>query len=344
MITGIMVRAGNSYISMSVPKNAWAFIVAFLFSAVLCWVPWNTLFLSIYGYEFIDRSVYLNYFMYEPNIIEYKEFDTYLSYILNEYLWHYLIPLLTQVVGLQVESVFLAISFFMLFVFAFIVGTRAHPWATLLLINPLVVELAFSQLRLALAISLLGVAYLLKKRSKIISVPFLLLSIFIHTASILFVAIFFSPFLVTWVKEKYGRGKFFEFITLVLTGAAISILIGPMRELVLSYIGDRRAEYPDMSSSFLYSLFWIFLLIPFSISYRKIVDHDYASYAIVVISIVATNVFHGGYSTRFLAASFPFLISSFFVLSQQIRYLVVLTFLLYALFQWLYWLRLLGGA
>lgn len=42
---------------------------------------------------------------------------------------------------------------------------------------------------------------------------------------------------------------------LFAVGAFISLLIGPLREALLSAIGDRRAEYHDMSSSLLYSLF-----------------------------------------------------------------------------------------
>ncbi|HNR11345.1 MAG TPA: hypothetical protein PKN72_09110, partial [Nitrosomonas europaea] len=126
-------------------------------------------------------------------------------------------------------------------------------------------------------------------------------------------------------------------------GAFISLLIGPLREALLSAIGDRRAEYHDMSSSLLYSLFWIALLIPFYLGRRYLVTLDYARYALVIVSIVFVNVFHGGYSTRFLAAAFPGLVSAVLSLHGVIKIMILVLFIVYAVFQWLYWLRILSG-
>jgi len=324
-------------------KNRLNFLLAVFFSGAVLSVPWGELFLSVYGYEYIDRSNYYYYFLFGQNVLEYKVLDSLLHYVSNEFLWHYFIDFLVHSLGIQINYVFGFISFFTIFIFARIVSLTSCTPAMLLLVNPLVIDLAFSQLRIALAIALLGSAYLLKNRTPLIPVSFVAISPFVHTAAVIFITIYYAPLLLVWLRKRYGHGKLLQFGALILIGTFISLLIGPLREAVLSYFADRRAEYHDMSSSVLYSMFWISLLVPLAVFYRKILSHDFAQYTVIILSIVTVNVLHGGYSTRFLAASFPFIISSMFLFSHKIKFLVVLAFVFYALIQWLYWFRFFGG-
>lgn len=313
------------------------------FVAVVVAVPWEEIFRAINGYGFIDKGVYSDYFLNRTNILDYKEFNSILSYVSNEFLWHYAIGWLINNTGILIDHIFLAISFITLLIFGLLLAKWQGIYALPLLLNPLVIDFAFSQYRLALAISILSAAYLLHERYRAISVALVLTSLFIHSGTMLFILIYAAVWLVQWLSVRFRIGRSAVFVILFATGGGISLLIGPLREMILSAIGDRRAEYHDMSSSLLYSLFWIALLIPFYLSRRHLVTLDYARYALVIISIVFVNVFHGGYSTRFLAAAFPCIVSGILNLQGVMKASVVILFIAYAAFQWLYWFRLLGG-
>ena len=313
------------------------------FVTVVVAVPWEEIFRAINGYGFIDKGVYSDYFLNRTNILDYKEFNSILSYVSNEFLWHYAIGWLINNTGILIDHVFLAISFITLLIFGLLLAKWQGIYALPLLLNPLVIDFAFSQYRLALAISILSAVYLLHERYRAISVALVLTSLFIHSGTTLFILIYAATWLVQWLSVRFRIGRSAVFVILFATGGVISLLIGPLREMILSAIGDRRAEYHDMSSSFLYSLFWIALLIPFYLSRRYLVGLDYARYALVIVSIVFVNVFHGGYSTRFLAAAFPCIVSGILSLQGVMKASVVILFIAYAAFQWLYWFRLLGS-
>ena len=318
-------------------RDVFNLILLLVFSALAALVPWPEIFRSINGYPMVDREVYTEYFLYGKNVLEYKEFAGFLSYYTNEFLWHFgVISLLA--LGVDLSDIFLAISFFLYFSFGFLVLRERSPWVLLLVINPLVVDFAFSQLRLALAVSLLVWSYLSLTKYRLLSLALLVASLFIHSATAIFIAIYFVVRLLDWASGRLELKLSAEFAVLCFTGALISIAIGPMREVILSAIGDRRVDYPDMASSVQYSLFWVGLLGMSFVFAKNVLQSEANRYAIVIISIVAVNVLHGGYSTRFLAAAFPFLLNLVLSFGGAAKF-VPWIFVLYAGLQWFYWLR-----
>jgi len=315
---------------------------AVAFAVAILLVPWQDIFESVNGYPFIDRSVYADYFRYQTNVLEYVQFDSFIRYISAEFLWHFTVGALVNDLGVPIDIVFGVISFLVLLVFARIVLVHAGLRWVPLLLNPLVVDLTFSQLRMALAIAILGIAYLAKDRSRILALALCATAPFIHTAAVIFIAIHMAVHGARWGTGRLGRGQLFELFGLLAIGALISILVGPLREAVLSSLGDRRADYYDMSSSVAYSIFWVSLLVPFCLGYRNLLRYDFVRYTVVILSLVGVNLLHGGYSTRFLAATFPFIIASVAKIRGNVSAPVVSAFIAYAALQWLYWLRILG--
>jgi len=330
-------------VKKTISKTTLDTIVVLGFAMVVVAVPWEEIFRAVNGYGFIDKGVYSDYFLNQTSVLDYKEFSGVLSYVSNEFLWHYAIGWLVSNTGILIDYVFLTISCIALLVFGLLLAKWQGIYALPLLVNPLVIDFAFSQYRLALAISILGAAYLLHGRYRTISFVLVLASLFIHSGTTLFILIYAAVWVANWLSVRFQAGCSAVFLMLFAVGAFISLLIGPLREILLSAIGDRRAEYHDMSSSLLYSLFWIALLIPFYLNRRYLVTLDYARYALVIASIVFVNVFHGGYSTRFLAAAFPCLVSTILSLNGAMKIMVTALFIAYAMLQWLYWLRILGG-
>lgn len=316
----------------------------FFFVVVISVFPWPEIFSNIYGYEMIDRGVYTNYFLYEESVLNYKVFDGPLSYIKDEYLWHYLVGYAVDNSIIKIEQIYFVISFVCLFVYSLILIRTSKLISLIFLVNPLVIDFAFSQLRLAFAIALIGIAYLVKSKKIGLAVFVVILSTFIHSAAGLFIFIYIVVWLLDYCEHQFSIAPWLKFVLLCSLGVFISLVIGPLREVILSAVGDRRAEYPDMSSSITYSLFWILLLASIGFRLRDFVKEDYNNYTIVILSIVTTNTIHGGYSTRFLAAAFPFLVSTIFFFqsaySQNVYRCVVGVFTCYAILQWFFWLRI----
>lgn len=319
-------------------RDLFNIVLLFIFSVLAALVPWPEIFRSIYGYPMVDREVYTEYFLYGTSVLDYKEFSGVLTYYTGEFLWHFGVRSLASV-GIDLPDIFLVISFLLYFSFGFLVLRENSPWALLLVINPLVVDFAFSQLRLALAISLLIWSYLTYRRFVLVSLVLMVASLFVHSATAIFIIIFYVVRFLDWYSRSRGLKISTELAGLFITGAVISIAIGPLREVVLSAIGDRRVDYPDMASSLQYSLFWIGLLGVSLVFAAGVMQSEMNRYAIVVASIVAVNVLHGGYSTRFLAAAFPFLLN--LILSfRGAASIVFWLFVLYSALQWLYWLKI----
>lgn len=313
------------------------FCLLFCFSAIASLIPWPEVFRSIYGYSMVDREVYNEYFLYGENVLHFKEFSGVLSYFVNEFLWHYGVSLFLSW-GVGLDEIFLAITFLVFFSFGRLVLKGCGPWALLLLLNPLVIDFAFSQLRLALGVSILIWAYLLVERYRLLAVLLSLAALFVHSAVAIFLFIYVAVVALEGFSHRLDLKSFVEWLMLFSVGAAISLVIGPLRESILTAIGDRRAEYSDMASTLQYSMFWILLLALSLLFSARLVRDRVNKYSIVILSIVAVNVIHGGYSARFLAAAFPFLISTVLSFKGHGR-IVVLGFVVYAGLQWLYWLR-----
>lgn len=329
--------------TLVVRKSTLREILTVAFAVAIALVPWQDIFEIVHGYPFVDRKVYVDYFLYQTSVLEYVQLDSFIRYISAEFIWHFSVGLLVNDLGVPIDLVFGAISFVVLLVFAKIVVLHAGVRWLPLLINPLVIDFAFSQLRLALAIAMLGVAFLAKDRARILALILCSVTPFIHTAALIFIAIPVSVYGMRWATGRFCRGQVFELGGLLALGASISMLVGPLREAVLSSVGDRRADYHDMSSSIAYSIFWVSLLVPFFLGYRSLLRHDFVRYTMVILSLVAVNLLHGGYSTRFLAATFPFIIASVGNVRGGAALPITLAFIGYATLQWLYWFRILGG-
>lgn len=311
-----------------------------VFSAIFSFLPWENIWNSAHGYNFIDRDVYRDIFLNQPPYGEPCSFSSIVGCITNERLWDYTVRFFLGQ-GVQLEHVFQSISFLLIAAFCFFIAIKNDKiWPIFLLFNPLVIDLAFSQLRLSLALSLLYFAYLFKAKS--LRTPLVFCSIFIHTASALFIAIYVFSYL-SGKKLVLARSKWFVIFILVLTGGVFSILLGPLRELILSYIGDRRAQYQDLSSSVLYSLFWVGLLGCSLFQRSRFLDRLENRFSIIILSLVAFNILFSGYSTRFIAASFPAIISYMLNLSREYRMIVLPMFIYYAYAQWIYWLFVSGN-
>ncbi len=305
-----------------------------LFTALMMIIPWE----ELQGWKFVDRLNYLNYFLHEKNVLEYKNFDRVWDFVFGEVLWHYSIRYLIYELNISIQTIFLFISGFSIATFSLFLTRKHNAVYLLLLINPLFVSLVISQLRIALAFSLLLVAYM--NRKKVLVILLTIAAIFIHTATILFIGIYI---VVMWSKKilnEEGGGKATVYGLLFFVGIILSVILGPLLSEVLSYFGDRRAvTYTgDASSSLLYTSYWAGLLVLYAFQDSSFYKDDVNLYCIVILSLVSFNLVTGGYTSRFIAVSLPMIFSSVLCMKGNAKVVSLVLYIIYVSFQWIYWL------
>jgi hypothetical protein len=275
--------------------------------------------------------------LYEESILDYQTFAGILDYLKHEALWHYVIDLLVHDAGISIHHVFLFISFLCLFSFSLFLINRQGVLSAILLTNPLLITLAFSQLRLALAFSILLLAYM-SKNKKLLLISILTCG-FIHTATFLFSVIALSIYLTQSKIFKKHANKSLLYFSLATIGLCVSIAIGPAMDVILNYFGDRRAVIytGDAASGIKYTLYWSGLLLLCAFQRRSFYMDAVNAFSIVILSTATFNLITGGYTGRLLAVSLPMILSSVLDFKSQHKQASVILYVIYITLQWVYW-------
>ncbi|TCB50949.1 hypothetical protein E0H80_06155 [Acinetobacter sp. ANC 4779] len=312
-------------------KSIYIFFLALISTLVLVLIPWEDLRSSAY----VDRANYVSYIDYNLNKTLWFDYDTLLSKISFEWGWHKLIFIATEH-GLSSDNIFYIISSLILFFSIILVTSRHNYYSFLFLINPVFIDFCFSQMRLAFTMSLIYLAYLLFKRNNYLYIPILICTPFIHTSAIIFLGIF----LIATKLEQWKNLNFLIKNTIAITfGLILAIVTGPLISQILGGLGDRRAEYEDMSSPVLYMSFWViyFVYLVIKAYTEKIERNNYFYISLIILSMVFFNTFLAGYSSRFLAACFPIIILSMLQLQSKEKNLIILGYIAYTAILWFFW-------
>lgn len=323
---------------LKVTKDGFRIFAAAIIGIVASLTPWPSIVIELSGSPMWDRSVYISQIESGNTLLSYFYFDNLVSYFSYEFFWATLIDFTSNSKYLHYESLFQIISTLSLSAFAVLLARRTHLLALIFLLNPIIIDLIYSQLRLSLALSILMWLIILRIRAWYIFLPFAAVATMIHTAMVIFVAAHFVASVTASGALRHSWSEHRRMIVLVLFGFSVGILVGPLRELILSAIGDRRADYADASSSLVYLSFWIFLFISLIVDQSRTLRSYESRYAVAILGIVFINVFTGFYSLRFLAAIFPFLIVSTFNVFGKHSIFISLLFICYCAFQWVYYI------
>lgn len=310
--------------------NAIKILVIAFFSYKFISLPWE----SWRNTEFRDRLVYFAYAESGKNIIDYTTFDPLLSYFKNEWLWHYLIQNVYKFT--TYEFFFGLISFITVFTMSLILlKDRKKSYLTLIILfNPIIVDLVLSQFRICLALTIMLIAYL-ARNLKIISFVLLIAACLIHSSSFIFIFIAIAIFFTD------NKRKDVQTIILILLGMMLSILLGSFLQDILHIFNDRRSGYDidRVNSSLSYLSFWILnLLILTHQAFKFKLSTFEQKYSLTILAMVTFNAIFGGYSTRFIAVTFPLIMKSNLTLSKYNKLILFGFYVVYLLFQWKFWL------
>ena len=312
-------------------------LVASVFATILVSIDWELL----RGYYFIDRRNYTEYFKYDENVLARAKDLAWYNYITIEYLWHAGIPFLKDMFSVELLHVFNALSFFCLFTFAFVVARFAPLWSVVLLVNPLLMTLAFDQMRMAVAFSLLIWAAVLPRKALIVSLALCSAAPLIHTSSVLFIALFVGLKVLQAISTSIQLKRGLVIVVLVFVGAFMSFLFGDFLQAILAAIGDRRADryLEDASSGIKYTSFWMLFLLASLIQPDAFYNRLSNQFVVIVLTFVTFNLVFGGYSARFLAVCLPFSVIALSSLERSLKLPVIFAYVIYAGLQWSYWVR-----
>lgn len=313
---------------------------ALLFGIVYVLIPWDT----ILPGHFPDRLNYIgivnNIRFGETELYSIQQFN-YLEgfkFLFHEPVWYETIKALSLIFD-DDNLVLQLISYFSIVVYALFIFQRVNIFlGSLFLLNPLILDLVISQIRNAFALALILLACLIRRRS--IAIIFQIVSMFVHSASIPIIFVFWIAKRVTvksWNRRVMGFTAFF-------IGLFVAFILAVPRQYILGWADDSRAIYDAGSSSLLYMMYWIlmvvYLIFTPSRSPKQMEDSEY-----VGISLVATAFFlsvFSVYGVRFISLSIPFLLVGISYRSYQKQLELYSTFILYQVILYLFWLKLIN--
>lgn len=313
---------------MKINKSSFDALICLFISYVIFNIDWE-LYRNV---EFSDRINYINYAENGLNLLEYTDLNSISSYITNEWLWHYLIQYMS-LTG-NVEFFFSAITFLYLFCVIYFVVRKSGFIALPLIFNPLLIDLAFSQYRIAAAF-ILAVVFFYIFNKKIIFSFYSYMAAFVHSAMIMFNSLYYVS---VWAENKKIETQ--KKIA-IATGLALSLVSGPYLANILLAFNDRRSAYSDrdLSSSLSYLSLWIILLIVFMIE-KKQKHKDFIFFiSVSLLTVVSMGAITNSYVTRFIALGLPVFAIQVLRLDRNKLYPVYALFAIYEIAQWYYWLK-----
>lgn len=308
-------------------------ILCVFFAFGVAVTPWEL----VHGSTFVDREVYISMFSAAPDVQISFELVSLLAYVVNEQLWSQSIRWLNSSLGMSLPEIFAVITFFATFSYAFFVSTRVNPLAILLLVNPLLIDLVYSQLRMSLAMVFLLAAY--SCRGRLMIGVCAAVACMLHTASFLFIFMIFSIIFSVRLSIRYDLSRFTSYAFVVWTGLLMALFVGPFRVIILEWLGDRRAVYDAPATTWSYASIWIFILGAASIQSKVFFRDHTNAIALNFLAVYAFCTAFSIYGLRFLSAALPFFIVALCRFGAIERSLVILLFAAYSVLQWVYWIN-----
>lgn len=320
-------------ISLSKTKS-YNLIFSLTLAFFLSIIPWESL-RSIEYYDRANNSRYIDLYL---NKIHWFDYSSWLSKITYEWGWHYFLNFMITTFSFNSTIILFLIALFHLTVAIYLIISIKNYYTVLLLINPVYIDFFMSQSRLCFAITFLYLSLMLFNKKKILSILLVSIALMIHTSTALFTLIFYSSI---YLSKSRLINLNYKIIIAILIGLVSAIVTGPYMSVILSAIDDRRAEYSDMSPSILFSLYWVLLFVYLifkflvnKISYR---NTFYFYISLSILTLIFVNIFTSGYSSRFIAASFPLLVLLISDYINRKEFLIVYAYIIATMLHWFLW-------
>lgn len=266
-----------------------------------------------------------------------------LAYFSNEIVWYWILVKSIDF-GVSSQAFFVGISVISAFVSAVFLFRKSEKLLLLLfLVNPISLDLYLSQIRSALAFSLVlvGILYWQKwvradwSKQRILSVSAFLIAPFIHSSMILVIAAFFFA---KFLEARGARSRWPVGLLAVVAGLGLAIAIIVFGNLMLSELDDRRDLSATATRSAFYIVPWIgFIgLTYFGASGREKTNWTH-TFSLTVLTFTIVCEMLGVAMFRMVAFSLPILVVSISKLTPTARHFSYLFLAAYTCVLFVYW-------
>jgi len=300
-------------------------------------IPWT----DIYGEEFADIFNYLERIEYLARGGKEAEYWGIL-WITSEPLWKEIIIFIGHTFN-DYRAVLYGISFFTVFVYASFLLKRVEFYiAMIFLINPMSIDFFLSQLRNAVAFSLLLIAYDIyeNNREKVtLPILILILATLIHMSMPIFIGVYY---LLYKLDEKIEDKKYY--LVSLITALLMALFMKYGSVVLLAAIGDRHAGYEEYiaAASISYSIAWFILAIILATFAQFSNKHEriFVAYAITFMAFFFFASLLNIFAARYVAVTMPMIIIAIGYLPKHIKQGTYLFFFAYTIYSFKYWLQL----
>jgi hypothetical protein len=181
----------------------------------------------------------------------------------------------------------------------YVVIRSGSPWYLLLLIHPQFIDLCFSQVRSAAAISFVYLAVLIP--SPAIGLALVVLAPFIHSA----ILVYSGAYGVNWATATIDRLRKRRLSVIIAYVVACTLTFTVLRPIILELLGDRRAALPAVTGGVLLTTMLGAYAIPF-MSFRSMFSWNFDAFVVVLGSILCVALFiEEQNGLRFVALALP---------------------------------------
>jgi hypothetical protein len=299
---------------------------AYFFIYTIEWV-------EIIGHDFADMRNYLERIEYLRRGLPEREFSG-IGLIFSEYLWKFI----TIMIGLFFDdhrAGLYLVSFTSLSLYTFFTFRRVNiVLAAALLLTPMFVDLILGQVRMSLAFPTLLMAYEL--RTKKISFLILVIAVFIHTGTLIFIGTYF---ILKYIENRFEPEKLYQYS--MLWAFIMVIIMKYGIDIILIAVGSPKADYASLieASSISYSLPWFILalILVFKASYETMEERMIIAFSVTMMSFFLFASVFGVYGQRYVAVSIPLIIISLSYLPRHYKQGTILALILYQFLQYKYW-------
>ncbi|CAA6817642.1 MAG: Unknown protein [uncultured Sulfurovum sp.] len=321
-----------------VSKNYVNWILSLLYALIYVYaIPWT----DFIGREFVDIHAYLARIVY---LQEGGKEATYfgIKWLMSEPLWKLVIVFIGDVFT-DYRAVLYFISFLTIFFYvSFLIRHVEFYVAMLFLLTPMMVDMFLAQIRIAVAFSLVLVAYdiYIKDTSKkTLVIILLIMAVLIHISMPVFYGIYY---LLYRLNLKVEDKKYY--LIAIFTALFIALFMKFGSNALLTFLGDRHAGYDEYisGSSISYSITWFIIAIiigtfgDFSDNKKRIL----VAYAITILSFFFFASILNIFAARYVAVTMPITIVAISFLPKHFKQGTYLSLFFYNLYSFKYWLQL----
>ena len=306
----------------------WAVAIATLYILV----PWE----SMSGRpKFADLDNYLDAIQLVTTVQELGELSG-LAWLFAEPGWALILLPIALFAQDPLEALLL-ISWLCAIAFLWFMHRRAGAVLSLIVMfNPLVIDLVFSQVRSAFALALLLMS--LGCRNRLIKSALILYACSVHSVSLILIGSYLVA--VALESSRALRANLLKDIACIGVAVLLAWFLSYGREALFSAIGDRRAVYDVDSGSVLFVSFWMLWALATIAARNVLFRAPWHWSGGIVVMLLSTAFFMTLFSTngvRFVALGLPLLACSLNLARSALKKGAAILLIAYQAIQFAYW-------